>query len=960
MDQTAKQEIMDEAGMRIRVLRSRQLYGAMAILFSMILAFFSYNFIHNNEISLRNRKYSELSVIANLKIKQIVDWRSERLTDVSITANDPFFISSMAALHQNPADTHVINALTIRMKQIQFFTKFQKIFLLNPDGNIIAGSSSDNSDFGPSGQLLALTSAKLGKPEIGDISMNSSLGPAFLDFAAPILDEKSTTLGVIIFRVDPDDFLYPLIQTWPQPSKTAETLLVRKDGDSVVFLNTLRKRADSPLTIRIPLTEIHTPAVEAVLGKTGIFEGTDYVGDKVLADLQPVPGSDWFMVAKLNETEAYAEVRQQSLLGVILTTLVILVTLSAAMVFVSFRQRHIYLDMFHAEQAKQLAQEEIRATLYGIGDGVIATDFHGNVTRLNPVAENLTGWSEADALGKPLAEIFHIINESSRLEVENPVQRVMQEGKVVGLANHTLLISRDGTEHAIADSAAPIQADGGSLAGVVMVFRDQEAERISQKQLAASQKKFSTIFEFSPDSIFLASVENGLLLDVNQSAAIMTGYTKDEMIGISVIDLGLWTNPQERDIYIEKLRLNTRVINFETMFTGKSGRLIHTSISGGIIKIDEDEFVLSVIRDISELKEAREEMKEQETLLRALIDNAPFEIWARDKNQVATLENRTLVEHHGSILGTIPQQLETEPAQMAKWVEINNKAYSGEVATIELTQRVHGEERIFDCIIAPITDGERVTGIIGFNIDITQRKTAEKALAGEKEELERSNAELEQFAYVASHDLQEPLRMVSSYMQLLEKRYKGKLDSNADEFIGFAVDGAVRMQKLINDLLSFSRVGTRGKSLEPVSSQEAFDQAVNNLQLSIEEHHAVVTADPLPQLKGDSTQLTQLFQNLVANAIKFHGSQPPVIHISLTENLLQWEFAVTDNGIGIDPKHFERVFVLFQRLHERSAYPGTGIGLAIFKKIVQRHGGNIWLESEPGKGTTFFFTFPKL
>ncbi|MEI6290107.1 MAG: PAS domain S-box protein [Chloroflexota bacterium] len=960
MYQTANQEIMDEAGIKKRIKRSRNIYGAMAVLLSLVLAIFSYNFFHNNEGNLRNRKYSELSVISNLKIKQIVDWRSERLADVTITANDPFFVSSMTVLNLNPADTRVLNALSSRLRQIIFFSNFKKIFLLSPVGKILAGSNNDNTDIGAGGRLLALTSARLGKPSIGDISMNSNPGPVFLDFAAPILDEKYTTLGILIFRVDPNEFLFPIIQSWPLPSRTAETLLVSKEGDSALYLNPLRKRADPPLTIKIPLSSVHTPGVEAVLGKTGIFEGLDYAGDQVLADLQPVPGSNWFMVAKIDDSEAYAEVRQQSALGSILTFLVILVTLSGTAVYVSYRQRHIYMDMFHAEQEKRLAQEEIRATLYGIGDGVIATDSQGRVTRLNPVAEKLTGWAEAEAAGKPLEEVFRIINENSRQIVENPVQRVIQEGKVVGLANHTLLISRDGTEHAIADSASPIHADDGSLAGVVLVFRDQEAEREAQKKLTASQKKFSTIFESSPDAIYLATVDGGVILDSNLSASDMTGYSRDEMIGRSVRDLGLWTNPQERIVYIEMLRKNNRVLNFETRFTSKTGRQIYTSIAGGIIQIEKDEFALSVVRDISDLKEAREEKKEQETLLRALIDNAPFEIWARDNNRVCILENRTLVEHHGSILGTTPEQLDTEPAQMAKWNAINNQAYSGQVSQVELTQDIHGEERIFDCIIAPIQNENKVTGIIGFNIDITQRKAAETALAAEKEELERSNAELEQFAYVASHDLQEPLRMVSSYMQLLEKRYKGKLDTNADEFIGFAVDGAVRMQKLINDLLSFSRVGTRGKSLVPVSCQEAFDLTIHNLKLTIEEQHAVVTSDKLPDIKGDSTQLVQLFQNLAANAIKFHGKQPPVIHLSVTDLLTEWEFAMTDNGIGIDPKHFNRVFVLFQRLHERSAYPGTGIGLAICKKIVQRHGGRIWVESEIGKGTTFFFTFPKL
>ena len=250
--------------------------------------------------------------------------------------------------------------------------------------------------------------------------------------------------------------------------------------------------------------------------------------------------------------------------------------------------------------------------------------------------------------------------------------------------------------------------------------------------------------------------------------------------------------------------------------------------------------------------------------------------------------------------------------------------------------------------------------------DITEQKRAEKELKQAEElkqaivALERSNRELEQFAYVASHDLQEPLRMVSSFTQLLAKRYQGKLDKDADEFIAYAVAGAKRMQTLINDLLAYSRVGTRGKSFEPIDSEAAFDQAIANLRVAIEEGEAVITHDPLPPLIADDSQIVQLFQNLLGNAIKFHGKEPPRVHVSAKQEGNEWVFSVRDNGIGIAPEYFDRIFVIFQRLHGREEYPGTGTGLAICKKIVERHGGRIWVESEPSKGSTFYFTIPTI
>jgi light-regulated signal transduction histidine kinase (bacteriophytochrome) len=227
-------------------------------------------------------------------------------------------------------------------------------------------------------------------------------------------------------------------------------------------------------------------------------------------------------------------------------------------------------------------------------------------------------------------------------------------------------------------------------------------------------------------------------------------------------------------------------------------------------------------------------------------------------------------------------------------------------------------------------------------------------------ELKRSNDELGQFAYVASHDLQEPLRMVASYTQLLAKRYKGCLDSDADEYIAYAVDGSNRMQGLIQDLLAYSRAGTNGKALHEISSEKALKDALANLRATIEESSAVVTHDSLPAITTDDTQLTLVFQNLVGNAIKYHGLEAPLIHVSATKNGgKEWIFSVRDNGLGIEPQYFERIFILFQRLHGRTEFKGTGIGLAICKKILERLGGRIWLESQPEKGSIFYFALPE-
>jgi hypothetical protein len=232
-------------------------------------------------------------------------------------------------------------------------------------------------------------------------------------------------------------------------------------------------------------------------------------------------------------------------------------------------------------------------------------------------------------------------------------------------------------------------------------------------------------------------------------------------------------------------------------------------------------------------------------------------------------------------------------------------------------------------------------------------------LSRQTQELARSNRDLEQFAYVASHDLQEPLRMVSSFTELLGRRYKGKLDAEADEFIGFAVDAAARMGSMINDLLAYARLGSGERQVGPVNCRSILDQVLANLEAVIEENRAQVTSDPLPTLRANETELTQLLQNLISNAIKFRTERPAVVHVSAGRVGADWLFAVRDSGIGIASEHMDRIFVIFQRLNPRDRYSGTGIGLAICKKIVERHGGRIWVESTCGSGSTFFFTIPE-
>ena len=380
--------------------------------------------------------------------------------------------------------------------------------------------------------------------------------------------------------------------------------------------------------------------------------------------------------------------------------------------------------------------------------------------------------------------------------------------------------------------------------------------------------------------------------------------------------------------------------------------------------------VIGIRVDVTELKKQEQALARQTAFLQAVLDNISQGLSVVDGDMKLAAFNRRFLEMFDfpESFGEVGRPFE----DFIRCIAERGEYGSGDVEEQVRRRVALARDPNPYCVEHVRPDGTVIEirgnpmpagGFVMTYTDITEHKRITRALkenaqqlAEYARDLQRSNTELEQFAYIASHDLQEPLRMVSSYCQLLQRRYRGRLDQDADEFIGYAVEGATRMQKMINDLLTYSRVGRTGGGGEAVACDEVVRTAVANLRIAIEESGARVTWRDLPTVVGDRTQLVQLFQNLIGNAIKFRSERPLEIDIWARRDGAFWEFAVSDNGIGIEPQYAERIFLIFQRLHDRSRYPGTGIGLAICRKVVERHGGRIWVTSEPGKGTTFHFT----
>lgn len=351
-------------------------------------------------------------------------------------------------------------------------------------------------------------------------------------------------------------------------------------------------------------------------------------------------------------------------------------------------------------------------------------------------------------------------------------------------------------------------------------------------------------------------------------------------------------------------------------------------------------------------------------LFRRLFDVAPDPILIVDKDGTIVLVNRETEQQFGyraeELIGQrleilLPERYRIDHVGLRVAYVTDPKLRPMGSGRELFALRKDGIEFPVEISLSPMTteDGTLVISIIR---NISERKKSERELKRINEELARSNSELEEFAYIASHDLQEPLRSIAGSCQLLRRRYGDILDPSAHEFIDFAIAGTQRMEALINDLLMYSRVSTKARQLLPADLNKVLSGVLANLRLAISEAKATVTFDTLPTLPVDAWQISQLFQNLIANALKFHGAEAPRVHLGVECRDKVWYFFVKDNGIGIDPKYFERIFIVFKRLHNKDEFPGTGIGLASCKKIVERHGGKIWLESAIGQGTTFFFT----
>ena len=522
----------------------------------------------------------------------------------------------------------------------------------------------------------------------------------------------------------------------------------------------------------------------------------------------------------------------------------------------------------------------------------------------------------------------------------------------------------DGQKRLLAWWCRVIKDVRGNVTGAISTGRDITERKQAEQNLRESEARFRFLLESAPVAAVIADME-GKINIINSKTEQIFGYSRDELVGQPI---GLLMPERYRQGHSEHISKyfsepKTRMMGNDLEISGlrKDGSEIPLEVRLSFVQSKEGILGMSFISDISERKRANEALKLEKAFSDQVINSIPgiFYVFDETGRFIRWNDNFSKISEYSD-----DEIAQMHPTQFFRGADQDHiaariqKVFEEGIADAEAaftTKSGRGLPHYFTGLRTIIDDKPL---LIGTGVDITERKQAEEALQKAVIELERSNVELEQFAYIASHDLQEPLRAVAGMVQLLQQRYQGKLDERADEYIHLTVEAATRMQKLIDDLLAYSRVDRRGSQFVQIEMDKILKSALANLSTTIRESEAVVTHDPLPTLVADPAQLTRVFQNLIGNGIKFRGERPPEVHIGAQELDKAWRFEVRDNGIGIEPQYHERIFLIFQRLHGRSEYPGTGIGLSLCQKIVENHGGRIWIEFEAGQGSRFYFTIP--
>jgi len=968
------------------------------------------------------RVSNELAAIARLKSNQIVSWNNERLGDAAVITESPFLAVSVVDCLASPKGVGEDRLLAL-FRSLHLHYSYTDVLLVDPEGRVrlsLSGSWRMHDCY-----LEAMGEAlRRRKPVFTDLHMSLGHQKPHISIVAPIFSGEENNggpLGSIILVSDATQFLYPLIRSWPTPSASAETLLVTRDGNDALFLNDLRHRPDAALKLRIPLRRADEPAVMAVRGRQGLVEGRDYRGVEVVAAILPVPDSPWFMVAKVDASEVFApwRTRQALILGLYAGLLGAMGMLGLAVM--NRRQKVHYQSLYRAEADLRASVERHAITLKAIGDAVIATDSQGRVELLNPVAEQLTGWSQVEAAGRPLEEVFPIINEETRDRVENPVNKVLRDGAIVGLANHTLLLAKDGREIPIADSAAPIRDRGGWVTGVVLVFRDQTEERRVRRLLEARLTLLEYATTHSLEDVltraldlagnlvnspigfyhFVDEDQQGLSLQ-QWSTRTLKEFCRAEGRGLhyGIDQAGVWADALREKrpvVHNDYASLPDRrglpeghaqVIRELVVPILREGRVV--AILGVGNKPEEytekDLETVAYLADITwEIvvqKRTEATLRDERQRLANIIEGTNIGTWEWNIRTGETVFNEGWARIAGYSLEELsPTSIETwrslaHPDDLKRSNEQLERHFAGELPYYDCTCRmrhksghwvwVHGRGRI----VTRSEDGLPLM-MFGTHSDITEQQQAEEERERLREQLHQAQ-KMESVGRLAggvAHDFNNMLGVILGHTEMALLRSEPGLPLVTD--LRAIRTAAERSSELVRQLLAFARKQT----IEPrvLDLNRTVEGMLQMLTRLIGED---ISLDWLPgtgvwPVRMDPSQIDQILANLCVNArdaiagvgritIETANAVFDDSYCSRHAGFVSGEFvrlAVSDDGCGMDRETLDMIFEPF--FTTKGVGQGTGLGLAMVFGIVKQNNGFLNVYSEPGRGTTFTIHIPR-
>jgi PAS domain S-box-containing protein len=972
----------------------------------------------NLKAEARRSAIESISAIGGLQAGEIADWYHEREEDALEIKSTPLPAREFEAFLARPVEGPYRASLLAWMES-KLHRDYESLSLYDAEGRLRLSVPSGVAEPSLESPDEVRRAAQSHAVQLLDLRLDAHTGRPYMTLLVPVGSQpagRQPDPGVIALRIDPSHRLFPRIAVWPTPSPSAETLLLRREGGEVVFLNPPRHGSHRPLTPRIPMDAFpQLPSVRAVSGQVGVAETLDYRGVAVFAAYRNVPGTPWSLVAKVDSKEVYSHLRAQTRdLMLVLGALVL--TGASGVSLVWHRRNLAWAQQDLAQEHRRLeVEQKYRAFFDQAAVGVAEVDSRsGAFLSVNRRYGDLLGYPESELTGLSIQDVTHPDDLPAQLEAMDR----LRAGEIPDFTLEKRYHRKDGSLLWGAVTVSPLRRPGEELRSHVAVLQDITTRKVQEAQIQQLHRLYASLSR------------------INQ--AIVRSETRDQLFGevcrvlVESGGFGMaWfgvPNPATGFIepvadhgdtagYLKSIRVRSDDSPEGRGPTGtalREGRICvsnrffedprtqpwrepartsgwKSSLAVPLGVLGRVEAVLSVYSD----REDRFGEKEVELLQEAARDLS-FAVQnldlASQRRRAEELARRTAAYSRSLIEASLDPLVTIDPAGRITDVNTATEEVTGrsrpELVGSDFAdyftqpaearngyQRVFKEGSVRDYPleiqhrsgrITPVlynacvyrNDAGDVEGVFAAARDITQLKEAQARLDHTVAELQRSNRELEQFAYVASHDLQEPLRSIASFTQLLLRRYGDRLDQDGREFAGFAVEGATRMQAMINDLLAYSRVGTRGNPFQAVDTRRVLEEVTQNLRAALEESGARVTLGDLPVVRGDGRQLAELFQNLLGNAIKFRGGRTPDIAVTAIPMTGGWLFSVQDNGIGIEHEFFDRIFTVFQKLHGHGEYPGSGIGLAICKKIVERHGGRIWVDSEFGKGSTFHFTIP--